>query len=107
MLDTELVAAGFEILRSRDVGNGNPYVLAARNGVRVSVSGYPESLSIFVDRPRMLYRAILVPSDVFDDEAWEETPLFFAEDVSSLCAWLTEQTERAEGGASRPGAGER
>ena len=93
MVDTELIAAGFEILRSRDIGSDNHHVIAARNGVRVSVLEYPESLSIFVDRPRMLYRAVLVPSELFDSEAWEETPVYFAEDACSLCAWLTEQTE--------------
>lgn len=93
MVDTELISAGFDVLRSRDVDNGIHHVLAARNGVRVSVLEYPESFSIFADGPRMLLRAVLVPSEPFDSEAWEETPVYFAEDAHSLCAWLTEQTE--------------
>ena len=93
MVDAELIAAGFEILRSRDIGSDNHHVLAARNGVRVSVLEYPENLSIFSDSRKMLLRAVLVPSEPFDDEAWEDAPVHYAEDVRSLCAWLTEQTE--------------
>lgn len=93
MVDTELISAGFDVLRSRDVDNGIHHVLAARNGCKVSVLEYPESFSIFADGPRMLYRAVLVPSKLFNGEEWEETPMYFAEDVCSLCAWLTEQTE--------------
>lgn len=93
MVEAELIAAGFEILRSRDIGSDNHHVLAARNGVRVSVLEYPETLSIFADSRKMLLRAVLVPSKLFNGEEWEETPMYFAEDVRSLCAWLTEQTE--------------
>lgn len=93
MVDCELIAAGFEIVRSRDIGSDNHHVIAARNGIRVSVLEYPETLSIFADSRKMLLRAVLVPSEPFDEEAWEETPVYFAEDVCSLCAWLTEQTE--------------
>ena len=93
MEDTELIAAGFGILRSRDIGSDNHHVIAARTGVRVSVLEYPETLSIFADSRKMLLRAVLVPSEPFDDEAWEDAPVYFAEDAHSLCAWLTEQTE--------------
>ena len=93
MVDTELISAGFEVLRSRDIGSDNHHVIAERNGVRVSVLEYPESLSIFADSRKMLLRAVLVPSEPFDEEAWEDAPVYFAEDVRSLCAWLTEQTE--------------
>lgn len=93
MVDTELISAGFDVLRSRDVDNGIHHVLAARNGIRVSMLEYPETLSIFADSRKMLLRAVLVPSEPFDEEAWEDAPVYFAEDVRSLCAWLTEQTE--------------
>ena len=75
MIDEELTAAGFEIKSSRGAGRRSHYVLAARNGIDVSVLEYPESLSIFADSPKMLFRAVIVPSEPFNHEAWERTPV--------------------------------